>query len=63
MGWGGTKCQPGNPGERPLEQNLENESSEKILVIPESKLKEELNKLHQDLLNSSTFTNQNQNNL
>ena len=60
MGWGGAKCRPGNPGERPLEQNLENESSEKILVIPESKLKEELNKLHQKLLNSNNNTNQSQ---
>lgn len=57
MGFGGSKCKPGNPGERPLEQNLENEFSEKILVIPESKLKEELNKLHQELLNSNTSTN------
>ena len=57
MGFAGSKCQPGNPGERHLEQNLENENSEKILVIPESKLKEELNKLHQELLNSNTSTN------
>ena len=58
MGWGGAKCQPGNPEERPLEQNLKNKSSEKILIIPESKLIEKLNKLHQELLSSSNNTNQ-----
>ena len=60
MGFAGSKCKPGNPGERPLDQNLENENSEKILFIPESKLKEELEKLHQKLLNSNTTTNQSQ---
>lgn len=60
MGWGGTKCQPGNTRERHLAQSLENESSEKILVIPESKLKEKLSKLHQELLSSSNNTSQTQ---
>ena len=58
MGWGGIKSQPGNPGERHLAQSLENESSEKILVIPESKLSEKLSKLLQELLSSSNNTSQ-----
>ena len=60
MGFAGSQCQPGNPGERLLEQNLENESLEKILVIPESKLIEKLNNLHQELLSSSNKANQTQ---
>ena len=60
MGWGGIKCQPGNPGERHLAQSLENESSEKIVVIPESKLKKKLSKLPPELLSSSNNTSQTQ---
>ena len=60
MGWGGIKCQPGNPGEGHLAQSLENESSEKISVIPESELKEKLSKSHQELLSPSNNTSQTQ---
>lgn len=56
MGFAGSKCQPGNPGEKPLKQDKENESSEKNLVIPESKLKEKLDNLYQDLLSSNRST-------
>ena len=57
MGFAGSKCQPGNPGERPLDQNLENENSEKILFIPENKREEALKELPEKLIRIIKPTN------